>query len=222
MGNNYLLYFVQTSKNYKLERGDVIIAGKSRDNSTLHLVPTYFQGPIQTISRSHFQLSYNNYGLFIEDLASKNGTEVNGKLLSPKERTRLSHGDTIRIAKNDDFVIKVIDEDEGTGLISPLEPGPPAIPPHGLYLHEDENTFYLDGKAINGFSSSATELLKYLYKYKKRTCSYSDIIKDLATTKPSIRTTIKHIRAKFEEVLPGSKMRYLKTVHGYGYKLLTE
>lgn len=163
MSDNYLLYFAGTSQHYTLQKEEVLIAGKSRDQSTLYLVP-YFQGPITTISRRHFKLSYNNHGLFIEDLGSKNGTEVNDILLFPKNRKRLFHGDTIRIAKKDDFIIEVIDENNGTDVIDPPpQPPPPPIPEKGVYFHEHENTFYLDGQSIHGLVPRAIDLLKYLY-----------------------------------------------------------
>ena len=226
MYDNYVLYFVGASKYYPLQKGSVLIAGKSRDKSTLYLVP-YFKGPITTISRCHFKLSYKHHGLFIEDLGSKNGTEVNNISLFPKNRKRLFHGDTIRIAKKDDFVIEVIDENSGTDVINTgvIEPEPLTIPAHGVYFHENENTFYIDSQAIEGLEPRGRDLLKYLYQHQKQERSYHQILRDvftLATSKHSVRAAVKDIRAKFDEISPGSKMRYLKTVHGVGYKLVIE
>ena len=226
MYDNYLLYFVGTNQYYPLQKGQDEIAGKSRDKSTLYLIP-YFEGPITTISRRHFKLSYRPHGLFIEDLGSKNGTEVNDVSLFPKNRKRLFHGDTIRIAKKDDFIIEVIDENSGTDVIctGAIQPEPPTIPAHGLYFHEHENTFYLDGQSIDGLEPRAIDLLKYLYQHKKQEMSYYEILKNvftLATTEHSVRAAVKDIRATFEKVSPGSKMRYLKTVRSVGYKLVIE
>ncbi len=54
--------------------------------------------PIQTfenVSRHHAQLTVTDDGAYVEDLASTNGTTVNGTPSTPYERTRISEGDVL-------------------------------------------------------------------------------------------------------------------------------
>jgi putative methionine-R-sulfoxide reductase with GAF domain len=52
-----------------------------------------------TVSRKHFKISKIDENLFIEDLKSKHGTIVNGKLIKPGEGFRIKEGDLITIGK---------------------------------------------------------------------------------------------------------------------------
>ena len=52
----------------------------------------------QTVSRYHARLSWENNSYTITDLASKNGTAVNNRRLSPGEECLLSDRDEIMLA----------------------------------------------------------------------------------------------------------------------------
>ncbi|MCB0365703.1 MAG: FHA domain-containing protein [Bdellovibrionaceae bacterium] len=49
------------------------------------------------VSRRHFELTQTNEGIYITDLGSANGTEVNGQPITPHEPFRLNSGDRIAI-----------------------------------------------------------------------------------------------------------------------------
>ena len=49
---------------------------------------------LKTVSRRHFQVSYNGKDYIIEDLKSSNGTLLNGK---PIKKSNINHGDVISI-----------------------------------------------------------------------------------------------------------------------------
>ncbi|MCB0385813.1 MAG: FHA domain-containing protein, partial [Bdellovibrionales bacterium] len=49
------------------------------------------------VSRRHFELTQTNEGLYVTDLGSANGTEVNGQPITPHEPFRLNSGDRISI-----------------------------------------------------------------------------------------------------------------------------
>lgn len=53
------------------------------------------------VSRQHARLEWRREGLFVVDLASTNGTWVNGQRLSPYEPQRLRDGDWVRWADLD-------------------------------------------------------------------------------------------------------------------------
>ena len=58
--------------------------------------------PDRQISRHHARLSFTPKGIQIEDLGSKNGTHVNGKLVY--EPVLLQEGDIIQVALAQKFV----------------------------------------------------------------------------------------------------------------------
>jgi len=223
MYEGYFLRFLQSNKDFLLE--EEIIAGISRRHCKLNFAD-YLEGPITTISRRHFRIFGEHSLIFIEDLGSTNGTKVNDERLLPHKPIGLFNRDLIKIADYDGFRMELVYG--GTIKINPPnenEEPPPPPPRYGLYFKEDEQRFYVDGKAINGLKPRATELLRYLYKYKKEKCTYYEILRNvftLSTSKHSVRVAVKDIRAQFEEVSPGSKRRYLTTVQGTGYKLVTE
>lgn len=223
MSDNFWLNFVKSKKNLRVEKEHV--AGLSSEMSDLHLA-SYFEGAIKTISRRHFKLFYDKGQLFIEDLESSNGTEVNGQFLQPFKPERLYHEDTIRIAKNDDFVIEVISENSGTDVIDNGTTQPPPPPQYGIYFNEDENTFYVDGQVIHHLSQIRYDLLKYLYDHQRRERSHYQIIKKVwhGNGNPNtVAVAIGKLRKQLEKASSGAgKERYIKTIHGYGYKLITE
>ncbi|MGB0384355.1 MAG: FHA domain-containing protein [Ardenticatenaceae bacterium] len=188
----------------------------------------YFEGSITTISRQHFKVFFNEGGAFIEDLGSSNGTEVNNQRLPPNKPKKLSDGDIIRLAQNDNYrmqVYKILYGTSNTDVISGPErsfAGP--IPQRGLYFKEDNKLFYVDGRPINQLPPARFNLLKYLYDNQQTDCSYYQIIKDVWYSnagEDSVRAAVSYLRKKFEKISPGAG-DYIQTVHGYGYKLVTE
>lgn len=78
------------SRPLPIGKGDVLTLGRERQNTIL----------LEDIlaSRQHAALECTAEGeLYVKDLGSKNGTRLNGKALTPKERARVKGGDTIRI-----------------------------------------------------------------------------------------------------------------------------
>ncbi|OZB98576.1 FHA domain-containing protein [Paenibacillus sp. XY044] len=49
------------------------------------------------VSKQHCRIGWNEEGLHVEDLGSKNGTELNGQRLSPHERVPVSPGDRLTL-----------------------------------------------------------------------------------------------------------------------------
>lgn len=61
--------------------------------------------PLESVSRRHCQLNYEDTSLKLRDLGSRNGTFLNGKKLSDDEQT-LQAGDRIRIGPIE-FVLQI-------------------------------------------------------------------------------------------------------------------
>lgn len=58
-----------------------------------------FRIPLATVSRQHARITRIDGLYFIEDLGSAHGTLVNGKKLSPQERSKLADGDMVELTK---------------------------------------------------------------------------------------------------------------------------
>lgn len=80
----------ETQKEYTLRlEGNLWIAG--RDASCEIVIPD------QHASRKHFELAHTIEGYFVTDLASANGTFVNGSPIRPNEPTAIKSGDVISV-----------------------------------------------------------------------------------------------------------------------------
>jgi hypothetical protein len=58
-----------------------------------------FEGYQHGVSRIHAELRLEEEGLFVVDLDSANGTQVNGKALKPQEPVAVRHGDIITLGQ---------------------------------------------------------------------------------------------------------------------------
>lgn len=54
--------------------------------------------PARTVSRSHARVTKEGESCYLEDLNSKNGTQINARLLHYKEKVRLENGDIVSFA----------------------------------------------------------------------------------------------------------------------------
>lgn len=92
----YFLYFLKGSyqgKRYGLDQKTIKI-GRMPDN---HIA---FPGNDVSVSRYHAVLTCEKGMYFISDLASKNGTLLNGKRIPPKVKNHLKPMDTIQLGSN--------------------------------------------------------------------------------------------------------------------------
>jgi hypothetical protein len=102
---NWRLIFQVGSANriVSLEITDQIIIGRSDPDqqyiADLDLTP--FNGRAAGVSRRHVILYLSHDMLYIRDLGSANGTEVNGIWLEPQHLYRLNEGDRISLGKLD-------------------------------------------------------------------------------------------------------------------------
>ena len=187
---------------------------------------------IRTISRRHCEIAFiQSEGYIIIDLNSLNGTRVNGQRLRPGEPCFLRNGDTVMLAENPDFLLRVIsDEDPHTELLvhlgkTNLVPGPAADLMTGqLYLAED-GCFVVDGTRISHQHLTALEekLLLYLYERAGRVCAYDEMVRDVwgyarydDVQDNTVAKTASNLRKKLDEISPGAGMRHVRTVHGRG------
>ena len=76
---------------------------------------------IRTISRRHCEIAFiQGEGYLIADLNSLNGTRVNSQPLQPGSPRFLRDGDTVMLAENPDFLLRVVDDECHTELLVSL------------------------------------------------------------------------------------------------------
>jgi pSer/pThr/pTyr-binding forkhead associated (FHA) protein len=257
MSEELYLYFMPSENTVSiqdfLKDKERIIAGRRKDWCDLHLAEHFETDKIMHLSRKHFMIYQRFSELFIEDLGSSHGTELDGKKLSPGVGLVLHAGRTIRLAQDDDFLIRVIDgktiRDKTIGdqtidatetMIDqpPEQPSPPKKESGssseeaqgakenekqaGLYFDEALDVFIVDGEAIH-LPPTLDDLLKYLYNNAERSCSFNELRQNVwhgMAKKDAMRTAVHNLRRKLDKISPGAGgERYIKNLHGYGYKL---
>jgi len=211
------LYFLQSNKSFRVDGTKKIVAGRSilRDLK----LARYFErediaGDIGLISGQHFEVYKIGDEFYIMDLRSKNGTELNRKLLAANHSQKLNDGDVIRLARCDDFIIKVKMDSGTTAVIQPES---------GLYF-DGSLLFTVDGKPVTKLKAGQEfDLLTYLYSNVGQICSYEEIYNAVwklqGTDAQAITSVVKKIRKKLDNVSKGAGKRHIKTIQGEGYML---
>ena len=119
----------KAGKRYELS-GDSISLGRHPDCPIC--IPE-----VGAVSRFHAKITVDSEKYFVEDLESRNGTQLNGETLVPHQRRALKHGDTVRIcdvefgfevagesSKSDSGVTVLVDDQAGSSgstIMSKLE-----------------------------------------------------------------------------------------------------
>jgi pSer/pThr/pTyr-binding forkhead associated (FHA) protein len=231
MPNRLTLHFPELDAAVELDprRKTVLGISETCDIDLRRYLPA--QG-IRTISRRHCEIAFiPDEGYVITDLNSLNGTRVNEQSLRPGEPRFLRDGDTVLLADNPDFLLRVVsDEDPHTELLVPLGkpglapgPGPDLMTGH-LYLAEDGH-FVLDDTRISRQHLTVLEekLLLYLYERAGRVCTYDEILRDVwgyarydEIQDNTVAKTVSNLRKKLDDITPGAGMRHVCTVRGRG------
>lgn len=185
---------------------------------------------IRTISRRHCEIAFiRDEGYLITDLNSLNGTRVNGQPLRPGEPRFLRDGDTMLLAENPDFLLRVVSDDtcQTELLVSPdkADPAPdPDLAPGQLYFTEDGH-FVLNDTHISRQHLTVLEekLLFYLYERAGRVCTYDEIMRDVwgyarydEMQDNTVAKVVSNLRKKLDDISPGAGIRHVRTVRGRG------
>jgi hypothetical protein len=98
-GNAHLR--TETGQRFPLA-GKICVIGRNDPKSGI-FVDVDLKGLVtdpKIVSRRHAQIEQEGDRFYLTDLASTNGTKLNGKRLAPKEKSPLSSGDAIEIGRN--------------------------------------------------------------------------------------------------------------------------
>ncbi len=185
----------------------VIVLGRSND---CHVIIDDRQ-----TSRHHARITQTEDGYVLEDLGSKNGTFLNGQLLTAP--TVLKDGDEIGIA----FAAKLAFVD--TGATAPLlfkeELGPV------LLMDTEAKRVWVAGKELDPpLSLAQYRLLELLYKHRGRVVSREQVVSAVwaedeaeGVSEQAIDALARRLRERIAEADPDHQ--YVVTVRGHGFRL---
>jgi hypothetical protein len=177
--------------------------------------------PSRQVSRKHARLTVTNSGATIEDLDSKNGTHLNGAMVSDPEI--LKDGDVIQIAFAQQFIFLSSD------ATMPLEMGTmEGISParEGLLRLEKSSRQVWIGneEVIPPLSASQFQLLEILYERQDRVVPRKEIISEiwaaenaLEVSEQALDALVRRLRDRLAAI--DASHPFIITIRGHGLRL---
>jgi hypothetical protein len=177
--------------------------------------------PSRQVSRFHARITANDDGIFIEDLASKNGTHLNGENIIGS--VRLEDGDSIQIALAQQFVY--ISSDATLPLDAPEFEDLAKTGSTRLRLEKRSRRVWVkDTEVLPPLSVSQFQLLEILYEHQGRVVSRNNLIQTVwgeenavGVSEQALDALIRRLRDRLSAF--DSEHRYIITVRGHGLRL---
>ena len=167
------------------------------------------------ISRYHARLTPTSEGVILEDLGSKNGTHLNGTLLSAP--VVLQDGDLVSVAMAQQFMFIV--SDATTPLLD-------STPQHGRLLMDlkSRRVWVNQQQLVPPLSAQQFKLLWLLYENSGQVVTRPDLVavvwgddQSAGVSDQALDALIRRLRDRLAALDPGH--RYIDTVRGHGIRL---
>jgi hypothetical protein len=177
--------------------------------------------PSRQVSRKHARLSITNSDATLEDLGSKNGTHLNGSMLSSPET--LKDGDVIQIAFAQQFIF--LSSDATMPLeMGTLERGVP-IPEGLLKLEKSSRQVWIgDEELLPPLSASQFQLLEILYERQDRVVPRKEIISEIwgaenaiDVSEQALDALVRRLRDRLAAI--DASHLFIITIRGHGLRL---
>lgn len=172
--------------------------------------------PMRQVSRHHTKIYPSYDGAVVEDLDSKNGTYVNGRLV--REPVTIVDGDELQISLAQHFIYLSSD------ATMPLEGFPLGIQKRRLRVDLGaRRVWILDQELEPPLSASQFNLLQVLYQQTGEVVSRADVIEAVwgqsaeGVTEQALDALVRRLRDRLAEVDP--TWEYIVTVRGHGLRL---
>ena len=172
--------------------------------------------PLRQVSRHHARISSRSAGVVLEDLDSKNGTYLNGRLL--QEAAPLTDGDEVQIALAQHFIYLSSD------ATMPLEGLPLEIQKKRLQVDIAARRVWVMERELDPpLSASQFNLLQELYDKPGEVITRPEIITAVwgraaeGVTEQALDALVRRLRDRLAELDPVSE--YIVTVRGHGLRL---
>ena len=172
--------------------------------------------PDRQVSRHHARFTLDSKGALVEDLGSKNGTFLNGQLVSAPQQ--LHEGDAIRIAFTQTFLF--LSPDATLPLTELPEEFQQAFV---LRLDEAARRAWVRGvELLPPLSAQQFNLLYTLYQKPGEVLSREDLIRAVWgeegswVTEQALDALVRRLRERINQIDPGYD--YIVTVRGHGLR----
>ncbi len=195
---------LQVGREWLLE-GETLSIGRDESNDVVL--------PDRRVSRQHAVIERRGDRYYIRDCGSKNGTYVNGELLT--EPHALRDGDEIQIAMR----FRLMFVDAGATIPLVLEGQ------QGLVVDDESRRVWVRGQEIDPpLSTAQYRLLHLLYRNAGKVVSREEIVKVVwpeavggGVSEEAIDALVRRLRDRIAEVDP--EHQYVVTVRGHGFRL---
>jgi hypothetical protein len=176
--------------------------------------------PDRQVSRFHARITPGNNGVLLEDLGSKNGTYVNGHMLS--EPVLLGDGDVVQVALVQQFVFLSSDStmplDGSSHQLNLERTG-------RLYLDPRSRRVWVgDKEVLPPLSVPQFSMLQSLYQHRGDVVSRADLIRVIwgeeeavGVSEQALDALVRRLRDRLSSLDAGHN--YLVTVRGHGLRL---
>jgi hypothetical protein len=167
------------------------------------------------ISRFHARLTPTSEGVILEDLGSKNGTHLNGTLLSAP--VVLQDGDVVSVAMAQQFMFILSD------ATTPLLDG---IPPHGRLMMDlkSRRVWVNQQQLVPPLSAQQFKLLWLLYERDGQVVTRPELVMVVwgdeqmaGVSDQALDALIRRLRERLAALDPAH--HYIDTVRGHGIRL---
>jgi hypothetical protein len=177
--------------------------------------------PSRQVSRRHARLTVTESGAILEDLGSKNGTHLNGAMLSEPEA--LKDGDVVQIAFAQQFIFLSSD------ATMPLEMGEleSAAPRYDGLLKLDKSSRQVwigEEELLPPLSASQFQLLEILYERQDRVVPRKEIITEiwgvenaLDVSEQALDALVRRLRDRLAAI--NASHPFIITIRGHGLRL---
>jgi hypothetical protein len=177
--------------------------------------------PSRQVSRKHARITITESGVTIEDLGSKNGTHLNGNMLS--NPAVLKDGDLIQIAFAQQFIY--LSSDATMPLEMGTLPGADASQAGLLRLDKSSRQVWIgDEEIIPPLSVSQFQLLEILYENQGRVVARKEIIAEIwgaenavDVSEQALDALIRRLRDRLAATDPDHP--FITTIRGHGLRL---
>jgi hypothetical protein len=191
--------------------------------------------PDRQVSRHHARITVKSEGIFLEDLASKNGTHHNGKLIS--ESVLLQDGDAIQVALVQKFIYLSSDATLPLDMTEAAHQSAldtqTGLPVGRLHLEKRSRRVWVtiisnetgqEVEILPPLSASQYRLLELLYQNQGRVVTRQDLVaavwgdeQTYAISEQALDALVRRLRERISSVDPDHA--YLVTVRGHGIRL---
>lgn len=177
--------------------------------------------PNRQVSRRHARVLLSDDGVLLEDLASKNGTHLNGELV--EDTVLLRDGDIVQIALAQQFIYLSSDATLPLGDYDKMDNRPPV--PGKLRMEKRSRQVWIgDQEVAPPLSISQYRLLEILAEHEGRVVSRQEVIARVWGEKNAIDVSeqaldalVRRLRDRLASIDP--QHPYIITIRGHGLRL---